>query len=76
MEGLHQFCCRPEEVNWVDQDGKLIRINGEIAINFGKKYKGVLLKEVSKSDPSFLEWILRQDFSDEVKGIVSKVLQE
>ncbi len=75
IESLHQFCCYPEEVNWVDQDGKLIWINDEVAINFGKKYKGVLLKEVANTDPGFLEWILRQDFSEMVMGIVSKALK-
>ncbi len=75
LEGLHQFSCYPEEVNWVDQDGKLIWINDEVAINFGKKYKGVLLKEVSNTDPGFLEWMLRQDFSEKVMGIVSKALR-
>jgi DNA polymerase-3 subunit epsilon len=38
IESLHEFCCYPEEARWVDQDGKLIWIDGEIAINFGKKY--------------------------------------
>ena len=75
IESLHQFCCYPEEVNWVDQDGKLIWFNDEVAINFGKKYKGVLLKEVANTDPGFLEWILRQDFSEMVMGIVSKALK-
>jgi len=74
IDGLHQFCCYSEEANWVDQDGKLIWINGEVAVNFGRKYKGTSLKEVSNNDPGLLEWMLRQDFSDEVKDIVSKAL--
>jgi DNA polymerase-3 subunit epsilon len=75
LKGLHQFCCYPDEVNWIDQDGKLIWINDEVAINFGKKYKGVLLKDISNTDPGFLEWILRQDFSEKVVEMVSKALR-
>ena len=74
IDSLHQFCCYPEEANWVDQDGKLIWVNGEIAINFGKKYKGILLKEVAETEPDYLEWITRADFSEEVKDIVRETI--
>ena len=74
IKGLHDFSCRDEEANWVDTDGKLIWVKEEIAINFGKN-KGTLLREITSSDPSFLEWIIRADFSDEVKGIVSGALK-
>jgi DNA polymerase-3 subunit epsilon len=74
IESLHQFCCYPEEANWVDKDGKLIWINGEVAINFGKKYKGILLKEVAEAEPDYLEWILKADFSEEVKDIIRKAI--
>jgi DNA polymerase-3 subunit epsilon len=74
IESLHQFCCYPDEANWVDKDGKLIEINGEVAINFGKKYKGVLLKEVAETEPDYIEWIMRANFSEEVKSIVSDIL--
>ena len=72
IESLHQFCCYPDEANWVDQDGKLIWVNGEVAINFGKKYRSRSLKEVAEIEPDYLEWMLREEFSDEVKNIVSK----
>jgi DNA polymerase-3 subunit epsilon len=74
IESLHQFCCYPEEASWVDKDGKLIWINGEIAINFGKKYKGILLKEVAETDPDYLEWIIRANFPEEVKDIVREAI--
>lgn len=61
-------------MNWVDPHGKFICCDGEIVFNFGKKYKGRLLKEVAKEDAGYLEWILRDDFSVEVKDIVSKAL--
>lgn len=76
IENLHQFCCYPNEVNWIDKDGKLIWINGEVAINFGKKYRGVLLKEISENEPDYIEWIMRADFSEEVKDIVRETISE
>jgi len=74
IESLHQFCCYPNEANWVDKDGKLIRINDEIAINFGKKYKGMLVKEVAETEPDYIEWIMRADFSEEVKDIIREAI--
>jgi DNA polymerase-3 subunit epsilon len=76
IESLHKFCCYPDEANWVDQDGKLIWINGEIAFNFGKKYKGRLLKEVAEIEPDYLEWIVSADFSNEVKEMVNKAIND
>jgi DNA polymerase-3 subunit epsilon len=74
MEGLHQFCCDPQEANWVDPDGKFIYCAGEITFNFGKKYRGKPLKEVAKTDPGYLEWMRNADFSADVKGIVEYAL--
>lgn len=75
MDGLHEFCCFPEESNWVDVDGKFIwNIEGEILCNFGKKYKGRYLRDIANEDPSYLGWILNNDFSDEVKHLVSQAL--
>lgn len=74
IEGLHQFCCDPQEANWVDPDGKFICCDGEITFNFGKKHKGKPLKEVAETDPGYLEWILTDDFSAEVKRIAKDAL--
>jgi DNA polymerase-3 subunit epsilon len=75
IESLHQFCCYPGEAKWVDKDGKLIWINGEVAINFGRKYKGILLKEVAKLEPDYLEWIMRTNFSEEVKDTIREAIE-
>ncbi len=74
IEGLHQYCCDPQETNWVDPDGKFIRCDGVITLNFGKKHKGKPLKEVADTDPGYLEWILGADFSEDVKRIVKDAL--
>lgn len=73
IKELHEFCCRDEEANWIDADGKLIWVKNEAAVNFGKN-KGALLRELASSDAGFLDWIIRSDFSDEVKDIINKAL--
>lgn len=74
--GLHEFCCTPEESNWVDKDGRFITLDDEITFNFGK-HKGKYLKDVAQSDPDYLNWILhKQDFSLEVQEIVLKSLEQ
>jgi len=72
--GLHEFCCEPEETNWVDPLGRFITIEDEIIFNFGK-YRGDRLKDVAQSDPGYLQWILHKpDFSLEVHEIVLRAL--
>lgn len=66
--------CDLRDPSWADRDGKLRWLNGELAINFGKK-KGEKLSDLAKSDPGFLKWMLRGDFASDTKAIVSKVLQ-
>lgn len=71
--GALQEYCREKAPNFIDQDGKFIWSHGEAVINFGK-LKGTTLKEAAEKNREYLEWILKQDFSDEVKDIVNKVL--
>ena len=42
-------------------------------INFGKN-SGRRLRELAEEDPGFLRWMLRSDFSDEVKEIIKNAL--
>ena len=42
-------------------------------VAFGQQ-AGASLAELAVSDRSFLEWVLRKDFSDEVKAIVEDAL--
>lgn len=69
---LHDYS-NPRETNWIDADGKLIWYEGEATIDFGQ-YKGRSLREVAKTDVGYLDWIVRGDFSSEVKKIASKAL--
>lgn len=69
--GLHRLC-RPDD--WVDEQGKLVWRNGEATIGFGK-YKGRPLQQVAQQDPSFLQWMERADFPNDVRTIVRAALR-
>jgi len=49
--------------------------NGELYMMFGKYARKCSLKEVAEKDRGYLQWILSQDFSDEVKDLVEGALE-
>lgn len=59
----------------IDGEGKFKWIAGEACLNFGKN-RGRTLRELSSNEDGrgMLGWILRADFSQEVKGIVRAAL--
>lgn len=59
--------------NWIDPEGKLIRVAGEPAIGFGK-YRGRTLSSLRSEDRGYLRWILTSDFGDQVKANVREAL--
>lgn len=65
MPELHSFCFERME-NAVDSEGKFVWRYGEATLAFGA-HQGVPLKNVPAQ---YLRWILANDFSPEVKGIV------
>lgn len=73
MSELDKYCDL-RDPSWVDRDGKLRWLNGEIAINFGKN-KGKLVSDLARVDAGFLKWILKSDFSSDTKSIISKILE-
>ncbi len=73
ISGLYEFC-NPKNPLWIDEDGKFAWFEGKAIINFGNKYKGKTLEFVSKSDPSYFQWMISTDFSAEVKDIVNKAI--
>jgi len=73
MNELDKYCDL-RDPSWVDRDGKLRWVNGEIAINFGKK-KGERVSELARVDPNFLKWILKSDFASDTKAIITKILE-
>lgn len=61
--------------DFVDSEGKLVWDDGDIIFNFGKKHKGHMLKEVVVTDKGFIEWMLGQDFSEEIKTTLKNAIQ-
>jgi len=57
----------------VDGDRRFVRVGGEIRLNFGP-HRGQPLAVGARMNPGFLRWMLAQDFRDDVKQIVRKVL--
>ena len=63
----------PPDPNRIDADGKLVWRDGVATVGFGAQ-AGASLADLAANDRGFLEWILRKDFSDEVKAIVRDAL--
>jgi len=73
VEQIHEYCF-PKDPDTFDAEGKLIFIDGELTINFGKN-KGKSLQHLSMNDPGYLEWIMRGTFSEKVKSAIKEALQ-
>jgi DNA polymerase-3 subunit epsilon len=58
----------------VDIAGKFRREGRRIFFNFGKHH-GRRLRDVARSDPGYLRWMLEQDFLDDVRLLVERALE-
>jgi DNA polymerase-3 subunit epsilon len=75
VDGLCTFCRDARPNRYADSVYWFAIINGVLVFNRSKKHKGEPLHEVAKSDPSFLEWILRlDDLPKDTERIVRKAL--
>ena len=72
VSGLCAFCNEVRK-NYVDLEGRLIWVEGEVTLNFGS-HGGRPLKEIAEEHPDYLLWILRADFPPDVCEIVEKAL--
>ena len=72
VAALHAWL-HPSDPNRIDADGKLVWRDGVATVAFGAQ-AGTSLADLAAGDRSFLEWVLRKDFSDEVKAIVKDAL--
>ena len=72
MAGLAEFSAA-RDVDFVDSEGRLKFSGSEVVVNFGKN-SGRRLRDLAVEDPGFLRWMLRSDFSDEVKNIIRDAL--
>jgi DNA polymerase-3 subunit epsilon len=59
IKGLDAFCGARDPRN-VDAEGKFVWRNGEASFNFGK-HKTLTLREVSRREPSYVEWLSRAE---------------
>lgn len=73
VNDLHDWLY-PSDPNRIDADGKLVWHDGVATVAFGAQ-AGTSLLELAASDRTFLEWVLRKNFSDEVKAIVRDALE-
>ena len=58
----------------VDPEGKFRWRGEDVVVGFGKN-NGVPLRQIALENPDFLRWILRADFSQEVKQIAQNALK-
>lgn len=66
----------PDQLHALCNRSKLVMMDGEPALNFGK-YPGIKLSVIAESDPSYLDWIVSKgDFPLDVKTPVADVLCE
>ena len=73
MDGLHAHCNDPNALDMSgmfgrDEDGSIVFIRG--------KYKGRSLGDIARTKPDYLEWMLREDYLDDTKGLASEALKQ
>ncbi len=62
-----------ESMTDVDVGGRFRTEGGRVVFAFGK-HLGCPLDEVARRDPSYLSWLLGQDFLDDAKALVGQAL--
>jgi len=73
ISGLDEFC-NPKDPTWIDDDGKFSWFKDNPIVNFGT-HKGKTLEFMYKNEPDYLQWMIRKDFSTEVKRIAEDALK-
>ena len=58
----------------VDPDGKFVRREDGVIVFAFKPHTDRPVDEVARTDPGFLEWIIKKDFSDEAKTVAREAL--
>ena len=73
VQALHEFTT---DLRFLDATQRLrADEQGNVVFNFGK-YRGQSLREVFQREPNYLNWILNNDFSVQVKNLVKKLKKE
>jgi DNA polymerase III subunit epsilon len=71
IDGLNHHFRDPAAV---DIDECFTRVKGDIRFSIGR-FRGQPLDAVARTNPDYLEWILRQSFFDDTKSIVRDAIQ-
>lgn len=70
VRALHEFS---KHSNWVDMVGHIVyNDKKEECINFGK-YKGRVVTELFKTDPSYFAWMMNADFPLSTKKVITEI---
>lgn len=73
LEHLGQYRYRSTE-EFYDKEKKFRWWNGKLYMMFGKHANKYTLQEIVQKDRGYLEWILKAQFSEEVKDLVENAL--
>ncbi|MCR4337894.1 MAG: 3'-5' exonuclease [Candidatus Omnitrophica bacterium] len=74
IESLRDFDYK-KHGEFYDAERRIRWWNGELYMMFGKYSCKESLKDVAQKDRRYLEWILSQDFSDEIKDLIEDALE-
>jgi DNA polymerase-3 subunit epsilon len=66
--------CNPRDPAWLDSTGKLKWADGEVLINFGRN-QGRKLKDLARTEPNFLKWMIGKSFPRDVTEIIEDALK-
>ena len=73
-EELSVFC-EGRQPDFIDSEGKFKWKDGIPVCAFGNKHKGKPVKQIAAEDPGYFHWILRSEFKQDVKQLVSDFLR-
>ena len=73
LDELHRFC-NQNQMTAIDPEGRFRWKENEAVVAFGRN-AGTPLRKLAVENPDFLRWIIRSDFSPEVKKIASDALK-
>jgi len=71
---LNEYIHKMDE-SYIDLDGKFQFKDGVPIVAFGKKHNGKTLQEVAEKHSGYLQWMLKNNFSTQVKDICRNALQ-
>jgi DNA polymerase III subunit epsilon len=74
ISSLKDFDYKPRQGNF-DKEGKFRWWNGELYPTFGKHGRRKNIKQLAETEKDYLQWILKSDFSDIVKNMISDALE-